>query len=108
MGQPTAGVARLLEVQEKADRHPPGNLCISRGRPAAARADHRGSGFQQAGRYPGGRRLRRGPPDIVDFISGEAREGTCGGRGAKLKCWVICLQEWRWIIGTSGRWGSEG
>ena len=67
-----------------------------------------GSGSQQADRCPGGRHRRRGSPDTVDLIPLEAREGTCGGRGAKLKCWVICLQEWRWIIGTSGGWGSEG
>ena len=86
MGQPTVGVARLLEVPEKADGHPHGSLCMSRGQPAA---------FQQAGRYLGGRCPRRGTPGIVDFISGEARESTCGGSGAKLKSWVICLQDLR-------------
>ena len=55
--------------------------------------DHIGSGFQQASRYLGGRRPRRGTPGIVDFISEEARESTCGGSGAKLKSWVICLQD---------------
>ena len=36
MGQPTVGVAILLRVPEKADEHPRGSLCMSRGRPAAA------------------------------------------------------------------------
>ena len=39
MGQRTVGVARLLEVPEKADGHPPGSLCMNRGRPAAACAE---------------------------------------------------------------------
>ena len=38
MGQPTVSVVRLQEVPEKADGHPPGSLCMSRGQPAAARA----------------------------------------------------------------------
>ena len=72
MGQPTAGVARLLEVPEKADGHPPSSLWMNHGQ-----RSYIGSGFQQAGWYPGGRHLRRGSPDTVDFVSGEAREGTC-------------------------------
>ena len=39
MGQPTVGVAILLRVPEKADEHPRGSLCMSRGRPAAAHAE---------------------------------------------------------------------
>ena len=39
MGQPTVGVARLQEVSEKADGHPPGSFCMSHGRPAAKRAE---------------------------------------------------------------------
>ena len=31
MGQPTVGVARLLEVPEKADGNPPGSFCMRRG-----------------------------------------------------------------------------
>ena len=67
-----------------------------------------GSGSQQADRCTGGRHLRTGSQDIVDFILGEAREGTCGGRGAKLKYWMTCLWEWRWNVGTSGEWSSRG
>ena len=39
MGQPIVGVARLRVVPEKAVEHPPGILCMSRGRPAAAHAE---------------------------------------------------------------------
>ena len=39
MGQLTVGVARLLEVPEKADGHPRGSFCMSRGRPAATHAE---------------------------------------------------------------------
>ena len=67
-----------------------------------------GSGSQQADRCTGGRHLRRGSPGIVVFTPLEAREGTCGAGGAKLKCWSICSREWRWDVGTSGEWSSRG
>ena len=67
-----------------------------------------GPGSQQADRCLGGRHLRRGSPDIVDLILVEVREGACGGRGAELKYWMVCLGEWRWNVGTSGGWGSKG
>ena len=67
-----------------------------------------GSGSQQACRCPGGRYRRRGSADTVDIVPPEAREGTCGGRGAELKYRAIHVCKLRWNYGTSGEWGSEG
>ena len=67
-----------------------------------------GSGSQQAYRCPGGQYLRKGSADTVDIVPPEAREGTCGGRGAELKCQAIHVCELRWSCSTSGEWGSEG
>ena len=61
-----------------------------------------GSGSQQADRCPGGQHRRRGSTDTVDIVPPEAREGTCGGRGAELKCRAIHVCELRWSYGTSG------
>ena len=73
------------------------------------RIDHiMGSGSQQACRCPGGG-IDAGVPLIPQILyRQEAREGTCGGRGAELKYRAIHVCKLRWNYGTSDEWGSEG